>query len=174
MLASFGKHAMLKNAIPALILIAALPAIAAEQIEVAGDGTISLGEWGKILNSIVFACKSPGDPAIYGALMLQMNVLQLANRHLPKASPNGACQPLVGGTEVQFVRTAETFSDVICVRPHEGQNCLWVFKLGIVSTYDREEIGTEEMISLSNKYFEHIYPECRGWPESNILPAHCY
>ena len=79
---------MLKNAIAALISsMAALPAIAAEQIEVAGDGTISLGEWGKILNSIVFACRSPGDPAIYGALMLQMNILQLANRQPTKGIP---------------------------------------------------------------------------------------
>ena len=69
--------------------------------------------------------------------MLQMNALQLANGQPTKASPDGACRPLVGGTEVQVVRTAETFRDVICVRPHDGQNCLWVFKLGIVSTYDR-------------------------------------
>src|SRR5215471_11434533 len=61
---SFGKHAMLKNAIAALILVAALPAVAAEQIKVAGDGTISLGEWGKVLNSILLACKSPSDPAL--------------------------------------------------------------------------------------------------------------
>ena len=124
---------MLKNAIAALTLVAALPAVAAEQIKVAGDGTISLGEWGKILNSIVFACKSPDDPAIYGSLMLQMNLLQLTNGQPARASPDGACRPLVGGTEVQLVRIAETFHDVICVRSHEEQNCLWIFKLGIVS-----------------------------------------
>ena len=165
---------MLKNAIAALILVAALPAVAAEQIKVAGDGTISLGEWGKVLNSIVFACKSPSDLAIYGSLMVQMNVLQLMNGQPAKASPDGACRPLVGGTEVQLVRIAETFHDVICVRPHKEQNCLWVFKLGIVSTYDRGEIGTEEMLSLSSKFFDHIHAECEGWPESTNLPAHCY
>ena len=57
---------MLKNAIAALILVAALPAVAAEQIKVAGDATISLDEWGKVLNSLVFACKSPSGPAIDG------------------------------------------------------------------------------------------------------------
>jgi hypothetical protein len=171
---SFGTHAMLKNAIAALVLGAALPAMAAERISVAGEGAISLGEWGKVLNNIVFACKSPGDPGIYGSLMIQMNVLLLTNGQAAKASPDGACRPLVGGTEVQLVRTAENFHDVICVRPHEEQNCLWVFKLGIVSTYDRGEIGTQEMISLSNKLFDHIHPECEGWPESVNLPAHCY
>jgi hypothetical protein len=37
---------MLKNAIAAFIVAAALPAVAAEQVRVAGDGAISLGEWG--------------------------------------------------------------------------------------------------------------------------------
>jgi hypothetical protein len=151
---SFGQHAMLKNAIAALILVAALPAVAAEQIKVAGDGTISLGEWGKVLNSVVFACKSPSDPAIYGSLMVQMH-----------SSVELKCN---------WSELPKRFHDVIRVRPHEEQNCLLVFKLGIVSTYDRGEIGTEEMLSLSNKFFDHIHPECEGWPESTNLPAHCY
>ena len=165
---------MLKNAIAAFIVAAALPAVAAEQVRVAGDGAISLGEWGKVLNSTVFACRLPSDPAIYGSLMIQMNVLQLANGLPIKASPDGACWPLVGGTEVQVVRTAETFRDVICIRPHDEQNCAWAFRLGIVSTYDRGQIGTKEMIDLSNKFFDHVHPECEGWPENKNLPAHCY
>jgi hypothetical protein len=167
---------MLKKAVAALtiLLMAASPAVAAEQTKVAGDGVISLGEWGKVLNSIVFACRSPGDPAIYGEIMLQMNILQLKNGQPTRASPGGACRPLAGGTEVQFVEIDENSPDVICVRPHEAQNCLWVFKLGIVSTYDRGDIGREEMIRFSNKYFDHIHPECEGWSERGTLPVHCY
>ena len=137
---------MLKIAAIATAIIAtATPALTEEQIKAAGDETLSIGDWGKVLNQTVFACRLPGDLETHGSLMIQMNTLQIAKGEPVKASPDGACWPLIAGTEVQFVRTAEANNNVICVRRRDDQDCSWTFKAGIVpaAVYDRQRADTE-------------------------------
>lgn len=163
-------------AIAAAIIATATPALTEEHIKVAVDETLSIGDWGKVLNQTVFACRLPGDLATHGPLMIQMNTLQIAKGEPVKASPDGACWPLVAGTEVQLVRTAEADNDVICVRRRDEQDCSWTFKLGIepAATYDREQADTKGFIDRSNEYFDRVHPECRGWRENKNLPDYCY
>ena len=168
---------MLKNAALAVAIIAATtPALTGEQIKVADDKTLSIGDWGRVLNQIVFACRLPGDLQTHGSLMIQMNTLQIAKGEPVKASPDGACWPLVAGTEVQLVRTAEATHDVICVRRRDDQDCSWVFSVGIVPVeiYDREQADTKGFIDRSNEYFDRVHPECKEWRENKNLPDYCY
>ena len=39
---------------------------------------LSIGDWGKVLNQTVFACRLPDDLETPGSLMIQMNTLQIA------------------------------------------------------------------------------------------------
>jgi hypothetical protein len=128
-------------AVAAAIIATATPALTEEQIKVAGDEALSIGDWGKVLNQTVFACRLPGDLETHGSLMIQTNTLQIAKGQPVVASPDGACWPLVAGTEVQLVRTAEAIHNVICVRRRDEQDCSWTFKFGIetVATYDRQQ-----------------------------------
>ena len=87
------------SAKPNMTIRSSAPAIATqaeEQIKVAGDETPSIGDWGKVLNQTLFACRPPGDLKTHGSLMIEMNTLQIA-----KGEPVSACWPLVAGTEVQ-------------------------------------------------------------------------
>ena len=118
-------------ALAVAIVTTVTPALTEEQINTVSDETLSIGDWGKVLNQAVFACRLPGDLQTHGSLMIQMNTLQIAKGEPVKASPDGACWPLVAGTDVQFVRTAEGNNDVICVRRRDEQDCSWTFKLGI-------------------------------------------
>jgi len=164
-------------AVAAIMIAMATPALAdEEQIKVAGDETLSIGEWGKVLNQTVFACRLPGDLETHGSLMIEMNTLQIAKGEPVKGSPDGACRPLVAGTEVQLVGTAEATHDVICVRRRDKQDCSWTFKLGIVpvAIYDREQADTRGFIDRSNEYFDRVHPECKGWRENKNLPDYCY
>ena len=112
-------------AVAAIMIAMATPALAdEEQIKVAGDETLSIGEWGKVLNQTVFACRLPGDLETHGSLMIEMNTLQIAKGEPVKGSPDGACWPLVAGTEVQLVGTAEATHDVICVRRRDDRIAL--------------------------------------------------
>jgi hypothetical protein len=168
---------MLKIATVAVAIIAATtPALTGEQIKAAGDKTLSIGGWGKVLNQIVFACRLPGDLQTHGSLMIQMNTLQIAKGEPVKASPDGACWPLIAGTEVQLVRTAEATHDVICVRRRDDQDCSWVFSVGIVpvAIYDREQADTKGFIDRSNEYFDRVRPECKEWRDNKNLPDYCY
>ena len=72
--------------------------------------------------------------------MIEMNPLQIA-----KGEPVSACRPLVAGTEVQLVGTAEATRYVICGRRRDEQDCSWTFKLGVVpvAIYDREQADTK-------------------------------
>ena len=117
-------------ALAVAIVTTVTPALTEEQINTVSDETLSIGDWGKVLNQAVFACRLPGDLQTHGSLMIQMNTLQIAKGEPVKASPDGACWPLVAGTDVQFVRTAEGNNDVICVRRRDEQDCSWTFKLG--------------------------------------------
>lgn len=65
-------------AVTAAIIATATPALTEEQIKVAGDETLSIGDWGKVLNQTVFACRLPDDLETHGSLMIQMNTLQIA------------------------------------------------------------------------------------------------
>jgi hypothetical protein len=168
---------MLKIAALAVAIIAATtPALTGEQIKVADDKTLSIGDWGRVLNQIVFACRLPGDLQTHGSLMIQMNTLQIAKGEPVKASPDGACWPLVAGTEVQLVRTAEATHDAICVRRRDDKDCAWVFSVGIVpvAVYDREQADTKGFIDLSNEYFDRVHPECKEWRNNKNLPDYCY
>lgn len=113
-------------AVAATIVAVATPALAEEQIKGPGDEFLSIGDWGKVLSQTVFACRLPGDLETHGSLMIEMNTLQIAKGQPVKASPDGACCPLVQGTEVQLVRAAEAKRDVICVRRRDDQDCSWV------------------------------------------------
>jgi hypothetical protein len=108
--------------------------------------------------------------------MIQTNTLQIAKGEPVMASPDGACWPLVSGTEVQFVRTAEGNNDAICVRRRDELDCSWTFKLGIetVATYDRQQADSKAFIDRSNEYFDSVHPEYKGWRESKNLPDYCY
>ena len=108
--------------------------------------------------------------------MIRMNTLQIAKGEPVKASPDGACWPLVAGTEVQLVRPAEADNDVVCVRRRDEQDCSWTFKLGIepAATYDRQQADTKGFIDRSNEYFDRVHPECKGWRENKNLPDYCY
>ena len=139
-------------------------ALTEEQINTVSDETLSIGDWGKVLNQAVFACRLPSDLQTHGSLMIQMNTLQIAKGEPVKASPDGACWPLVAGTDVQFVRTAEGNNDVICVRRRDEQDCSRTFKLGIepAAIYDRQQADTKGFIDRSNEYFDLVHPECKG------------
>jgi hypothetical protein len=52
------------------------------------------------------------------------------------------------GTEVELVRTAGSYPDVVCVRVLGEQSCAWTFRLGIepVATYDREQAETKSIL----------------------------
>jgi hypothetical protein len=168
---------MLKLAAVAIATVATTtPALAEEQNKIVGDETLSIGGWGKVLNQIVFACRLPGDLETHGSLMIQINTLQIAKGEPVKASPDGACWPLIAGTEVQLVRTAEANNSVICVRRRDEQDCSWTFKVGIVpaAVYDRQQTDTKEFIDRSNEYFDFVHPECKGWRENKNLPDYCY
>ena len=163
-------------AVAAAIIATTTPALPEEQIKVAGDETLSIGDWGKVLNQMVFACRLPGDLETHGSLMIQMNTLQIAKGEPVKASPDGACWPLFAGTEVQLVRAAEANRDVICVRRRDEQDCSWTFKLGIepAAIYDRQQADTKGFIDRSNEYFDLVHPECKGWRDNKSLPDYCY
>ena len=152
------------------------PALTEEQTKLAGDETLSIGGWGKVLNQTVFACRLPGDLETHGSLMIQMNTLQIAKGEPVKASPDGACWPLIAGTEVQFVRTAEANISMICVRRRDEQDCYWTFKVGIVpaAVYDRLQTDTKGFIDRSNEYFDLVHPECKAWRDDKNLPDYCY
>jgi hypothetical protein len=162
-------------AVGVAIIAATTPALTGEQI-IPADKTLSIGDWGKVLNQTVFACRLPGDLQTHGSLMIQMNTLQIAKGEPVKASPDGACWPLVAGTEVQLVRTAEATHDVICVRRRDDQECSWLFSVGIVpvAIYDREQSDTKGFIDRSNEYFNRVHPECKEWRENKNLPDYCY
>jgi hypothetical protein len=160
---------MLKIAAVAVTLTTTVtPALTADQLEGTGDAILSIGEWGKVLNQTVFACRLPADLETHGSLMIEMNTLQIAKGQPVKASPDGACWPLAQGTEVQFVRTAEATRDVTCIRRRDEQDCSWVFRLGIVpgAIYDREQADTKGFIDRSNEYFDRVHPECKEWRET--------
>jgi hypothetical protein len=158
------------------VAITVTPALTEEQINIAGDETLSVGDWGKVLNQAVFACRLPGDLQTHGSLMIRMNTLQIAKGEPIKASPDGACWPLVAGTDVQFVRTAEGNNDVICVRRRDEQDCSWTFKVSIepAAIYDRQQADTKGFIDRSNGYFDRVHPECNGWRDNKNLPDYCY
>ena len=163
-------------ALAVAIVTTVTPALTEEQINTVSDETLSIGDWGKVLNQAVFACRLPGDLQTHGSLMIQMNTLQIAKGEPVKASPDGACWPLVAGTDVQFVRTAEGNNDVICVRRRDEQDCSWTFKLGIepAAIYDRQQADTKGFIDRSNDYFDLVHPECKGWRDNKSLPDYCY
>jgi hypothetical protein len=163
-------------ALAVAIVTTATPALTEEQINTASDETLSVGDWGKVLNQAVFACRLPSDLQTHGSLMIQMNTLQIAKGEPVKASPDGACWPLIAGAEVQLVRAAEANRDVICVRRRGDQDCSWVFRLGIVpvAIYDREQADTKGFIDRSNEYFDRVHPECKEWRENKNLPRYCY
>jgi hypothetical protein len=163
-------------AVAATVVAIATPALSEEQIKGTGDESLSIGDWGKVLNQTVFACRLAGDLETHGSLMIEMNTLQIAKGQPVKASPDGACWPLVQGTEVQLVKAAEANRDVICVRRRDDQDCSWVFKLGIVpvAIYDREQADTKGFIDRSNEYFDRVHPECKEWRENKNLPGYCY
>jgi hypothetical protein len=169
---------MLKiTAVAAAMIAVATPALTdEEQSKAPGDETLSVGEWGRVLNQTVFACRLPADLETHGPSMIEMNTLQIAKGEPVKGSPDGACWPLVAGTEVQLVRTAEAIHDVICVRRRDDQDCSWVFRSGIVpaAIYDREQADTKGFIDRSNEYFDRVHPECKEWRENKDLPDYCY
>jgi hypothetical protein len=168
---------MLKIAVVAVVVIVTTaPALTEDQDKVEVGETLSIGHWGKVLNQTVFACRLPGDLETHGSLMIQMNTLQISKGEVVKASPDGACWPLVAGTEVQFVRTAQANDNAICVRRRDDQDCSWTFKVGIVpaAVYDRQQADTKEFIDRSNEYFDIVHPECKGWRDNKNLPDYCY
>ena len=55
-------------ALAVAIVTTATPALTEEQINTASDETLSLGDWGKVLNQAVFACRLPGDLQTHGSL----------------------------------------------------------------------------------------------------------
>jgi hypothetical protein len=167
---------MFKLAAVAIATVVATTPVLAEDHNVMADETLSIGGWGKVLNQTVFARRLPDDPETHGSLMIQMNTLQIAKGEAVKASPDGACWPLIAGTEVQFVRTAEANNNVICVRRRDDQDCSWTFKAGIVpaAVYDRQRADTEGFIDRSNEYFDSVHPECKGWRDNKNLPDYCY
>jgi len=167
---------MFKLAAAAIATVVATTPVLAEDHDVMADETLSIGGWGKVLNQTVFACRLPDDMETHGSLMIQMNTLQIAKGEAVKASPDGACWPLIAGTEVQFVRTAEANNNVICVRRRDDQDCSWTFKAGIVpaAVYDRQRADTEGFIDRSNEYFDSVHPECKGWRDNKNLPDYCY
>ena len=87
----------------------------AEQVEVSGHDILSIGDHGKILSNTVYACRMPGDPAGH-SWMHQANARQIMNSEPVKASPDGECWPLDAGTEVELVKTASSYPDVVCIR----------------------------------------------------------
>jgi hypothetical protein len=144
---------MLKIAAVAAAVVAIVThALAEEQIKGPGDEFLSIGDWGKVLNQTVFACRLAGDLETHGSLMIEMNTSRIAKGQPVKASPDGACWPLVQGTEVQLVKAPEANRDVICVRRRDDQDCFWVFRLGIVpvAIYDREQIPRDLSTVLTN------------------------
>jgi hypothetical protein len=147
----------------------------AEQIEVSGHDILSIGDHGKILNNTTYACKMPSDPTAYRRL-LQMNARQIAAGEPVKASPDGECWPLVAGTEVELVRTAGSYPDVVCVRVLGEQSCAWTFRLGIepVATYDREQAETKSILDHFNEVFDRTHPECKDYRTNPNLPEYCY
>jgi hypothetical protein len=144
-------------------------------VDTSAEAAVSAGD-DILLNQTVFACRLPGDLETHGSLMIEMNTLQIAKGEPVKASPDGACWPLVAGTEVQLVTTAEAIHDVICVRHRDEPVCSWTFKLGIVprAIYDRQQADTQGFIDRSNEYFDRVHPECKGWRDNKNLPDYCY
>jgi hypothetical protein len=168
---------MLRIAAATIAVIATTTSALTEEQETAESSeTVSIGDWGKVLNQIVFACRLPGDPETHGPLMIRMNTLQVAKGEPVKTSPDGACWPLGAGTEVQFVRAAEANNNVICVRRRDEQDCSWAFKVGIVpaAIYDRQQADTKGFIDRSNEYFDRVHPECKEWRTNKSLPDYCY
>ena len=163
-------------AVAAAVIATATPALTEEQINLEGGETLSISDWGKVLNQTVFACRLPRDLETHGPLMIQMNTLQITKGEPVKASPDGACWPLVAGTEVQFVRAAEANNDVICIRRRDEQDCSWTYKVGIEPTaiYDRQQADSKGFIDRSNEYFDSVHPECKGWRNNKNLPDYCY
>ena len=57
-----GGTTMLKIvALAVAIVTTVTPALTEEQINTVSDETLSIGDWGKVLNQAVFACRLPGD-----------------------------------------------------------------------------------------------------------------
>jgi len=164
------------GAVGVAVIAATTPALTGEQIKVPADKTLSFGDWGKVLNQTVFACRLPGDLETHGSLMIQMNTLQIAKGEAVKASPDGACWPFGAGTEVQFVRAADANNNVICVRRRDEEDCSWTFKVGIVpaAVYDRQQADKKGFIDRSNEYFDSVHPECKDWRSNKNLPDYCY
>ena len=48
-------------ALAVAIVTTVTPALTEEQINTVSDETLSIGDWGKVLNQAVFACRLPGD-----------------------------------------------------------------------------------------------------------------
>ena len=162
------------GAVGVAVIAATTPALTGEQIKVPADKTLSFGDWGKVLNQTVFACRLPGDLQTHGSLMIQMNTLQIAKGEPVKASPDGACWPLIAGTEVQLVRTADATHDVICVRRRDDQDCSWVFSVGILSCRSPFMIVSNQTprglsTALTNTLIVCI-PSAKKWRENKNLP----
>jgi hypothetical protein len=89
---------------------------------------------------------------------------------------DGECWPLVAGTEVELVRTAGSYPDVVCVRVPGEQSCAWTFRLGIepVATYDREQAETKGILDHFNEVFDRTHPECKDYRTNPNLPEYCY
>jgi hypothetical protein len=147
----------------------------AEQVEVSGHDILSIGDHGKILNNTVYVCRMPGDPAGH-SWMHQSNARQIMNGEPVKASPDGECRPLAAGTEVELIKTANSYPDVVCIRVLGEQSCAWTSKLGIepIAVNDREQAETKRIQNDVNAVFDRLHPECKGFRTNPNLPSHCY
>jgi hypothetical protein len=139
----------------------------AEQIEVSGHDTLSIGDHGKILNNTVFACKTPGDPALR-----QLNAGQLLDS--ASALADGECSHLAAGTEVELVETASAYPSLVCIRTLSEQSCAWTFKLAIepVAVYDREQADIKKNRDEMNALFDRDHPECKVFRTNPNLPKY--
>jgi hypothetical protein len=145
-----------------------------ETIKVAGDETVALGDWGKILPDVnVDACPTAND--LTRALAQKAYVLQTL---FDKIDPNllhkpAGCILIEAGSDVRLVTA---LGDYACVSRHGDNECLWVQKLAIKtkSSYDKDQKDTKSLHGQLNQIFDRQHPECKDWRTNKNLPDYCY
>jgi hypothetical protein len=169
------SRAMLIAAIVAgsSIAFAASEALA-QPIKVAGDETVAVGDWAKILPDMnVDACPSPDD--LKRALAEKAYVLHTP---LNDIDPNllhkpPGCVMVDGGSDVHLITA---LGDFVCVQRHGDSQCLWVQKMAVESksAYDKDQQETKSIQEKANQVFDQQHPECKDYKTNKNLPSYCY
>jgi hypothetical protein len=146
----------------------------AQNIEVAGGETMTLGSWAMTLpDANVYACATASDLARYYAILAH-NLASLHNDDPVLSTPSG-CTTIDAGSEVQLVQVT---GDLVCLRQHSQPpaSCLWAKRVAVESkaAFDHDQREQKSIKENVNRVFDRQHPECKAWQTNKHLPDYCY